>query len=81
MDAERLSVVIPALNEVRGIAAALQALEPLRRRGHEVIVADGGSADGTPQLARALCDRVIEAPRGSCSSASGRRRLYGEDLA
>ncbi len=33
MDA-RLSIVIPALNEAQGIAAALQALAPLRASGH-----------------------------------------------
>lgn len=64
MDAQRLSVVVPALNEAAGIAACLGALAPLRARGHEVIVADGGSADGTPQRAAPLADRVIVAPRG-----------------
>jgi rSAM/selenodomain-associated transferase 2 len=62
--AQRLSVVVPALNEAAGIRAALQALGPLRTRGHEVIVVDGGSGDGTAELARALCDRVLCAPRG-----------------
>jgi rSAM/selenodomain-associated transferase 2 len=59
LDAERLSIVIPALNEAAGIQGALQALAPLRRRGHEVIVVDGGSNDGTPQLAVELCDRLV----------------------
>lgn len=36
----------------------------MRARGHEVIVADGGSTDATAVLAEPLCDRVIEAPRG-----------------
>jgi rSAM/selenodomain-associated transferase 2 len=29
-----------------------------------VVVADGGSQDGTPMLARTLADRVVKAPRG-----------------
>jgi rSAM/selenodomain-associated transferase 2 len=62
--AQRLSVIVPALNEARGIRAALEALAPLRARGHEVIVADGGSTDGTAQLALGLCDQVLDAPRG-----------------
>jgi len=62
--AQRLSVVIPALNEARGIRAALEALAPLRARGHEVIVADGGSTDGTVQLASGFCTQVLNAPRG-----------------
>jgi rSAM/selenodomain-associated transferase 2 len=61
---QRLSVVVPTLNEAAGIEACLAALAPLRARGHEVIVADGGSTDGTARLAAPLADRVIEAPRG-----------------
>jgi rSAM/selenodomain-associated transferase 2 len=64
LGAQRLSVVVPALNEALGIRAVLEALAPLRARGHEVIVVDGGSSDGTPELARGLCDRVLSAPRG-----------------
>ncbi|HEX9182453.1 MAG TPA: TIGR04283 family arsenosugar biosynthesis glycosyltransferase [Burkholderiales bacterium] len=60
----RLSVVVPTLNEAAGIEACLAALAPLRARGHEVIVADGGSRDGTARLAAPLADRVLEAPRG-----------------
>jgi rSAM/selenodomain-associated transferase 2 len=60
----RLSIVLPVLNEAAIIVAALQALEPLRRRGAEVIVVDGGSHDGTPQLATPLADRFIATTRG-----------------
>jgi rSAM/selenodomain-associated transferase 2 len=59
-----LSIVIPTLNEAAGIAAALEALAPLRARGAEVIVVDGGSRDGTTDVARPLADFVIAAPRG-----------------
>ena len=59
-----LSIVIPVLNEAAGIEAALTRLDTLRGRGVEVVVADGGSSDGTPALAAPLCDRAIEAPRG-----------------
>jgi rSAM/selenodomain-associated transferase 2 len=62
--AQRLTVVVPALNEAAGIARCLGALAPLRARGHEVIVVDGGSSDGTPQLVAPLADRVLAAPRG-----------------
>ena len=59
-----LSIIMPVLNEANGIVAALDALQPLRARGVEVIVADGGSNDGTPGLARPFADRVLSAPRG-----------------
>jgi rSAM/selenodomain-associated transferase 2 len=61
---QRLTVVVPALNEAAGIRRCLERLAPLRARGHEVIVADGGSSDGTQALAAPLADRVIAAPRG-----------------
>jgi rSAM/selenodomain-associated transferase 2 len=59
-----LTIVMPVLDEAAGIEAALRALSPLRQRGAEVIVVDGGSGDGTLELARPLADRVLSAPRG-----------------
>jgi rSAM/selenodomain-associated transferase 2 len=59
-----LSIVMPVLNEAAEIKAALHALAPYRARGIEVIVVDGGSNDGTEQLARPLADQVLTAPRG-----------------
>ncbi len=63
----RLSIVMPVLNEAATIEAALEALAPYRARGVEVIVADGGSSDGTGDLARRLADQVLSAPRGRAS--------------
>ena len=60
----RLSIVMPVLNEAAGIVATLEALAPLRTRGAEVIVVDGGSSDDTPELARPLADRVLASSRG-----------------
>jgi rSAM/selenodomain-associated transferase 2 len=59
-----LSVIMPVLDEEAEIVAALTALAPLRRRGVEVVVADGGSRDATVALARPLCDHLVAAPRG-----------------
>ena len=59
-----LSIVIPALNESSVIADLLASLAPLRARGVEVVVVDGGSADGTVEAAGPGADRVIVAPRG-----------------
>jgi rSAM/selenodomain-associated transferase 2 len=59
-----LSVVVPVLNEAAAIEGTLRSLAPLRARGAEVIVADGGSSDTTVTCARALADRVLDAARG-----------------
>ncbi|KAB2308268.1 glycosyltransferase [Betaproteobacteria bacterium SCN2] len=59
-----LSIVMPALNEAQHISAPLQALQAFRKEAVEIIVADGGSEDGTAAVAAALADKVIAAPRG-----------------
>ena len=60
----KLSIIMPVLDEAAEIEAALAALAPLRARGVEVIVADGGSGDDTLALARPLADCVVTAARG-----------------
>jgi rSAM/selenodomain-associated transferase 2 len=77
----KLSIVIPVLDEAGGIEAALRALAPLRGRGCEVIVADGGSADATPALAEPLCDRVVSSARGrGVQMNAGARHATGDAL-
>jgi rSAM/selenodomain-associated transferase 2 len=71
----KLSIVIPALDEAAIIRRALEALLPLRVRGHEVIVVDGGSSDGTAEIARLLCDRVVAAPGGRAAQMNAGARL------
>jgi rSAM/selenodomain-associated transferase 2 len=46
-----LSIVVPTLNEAPRISSLLERLERTQGVG-EVIVADGGSTDGTPELVR-----------------------------
>ncbi|MDN5872443.1 MAG: TIGR04283 family arsenosugar biosynthesis glycosyltransferase [Nitrococcus sp.] len=59
-----ISIIIPALDEAATIAATLRELQPLRKRGHEVIVVDGGSRDDTRCVAAGFADQVLVAPRG-----------------
>jgi len=63
-ETRQLSVIIPALNEAAAITATLQVLQPLRARGHQVIVVDGGSSDQTVELSRPLADGVLQARAG-----------------
>ncbi|HEX9432520.1 MAG TPA: TIGR04283 family arsenosugar biosynthesis glycosyltransferase [Burkholderiales bacterium] len=79
--ASRLAIVIPTLNEAAGIRAALEALAPLRARGHEVIVVDGGSEDATMALALPLATHVVKAPRGrALQMNAGARAARGDAL-
>jgi rSAM/selenodomain-associated transferase 2 len=59
-----LAIVIPVLDEAPRIGELLRELQPLRQAGVELVVADGGSRDGTPEIAAAFADAVIDAPRG-----------------
>lgn len=60
----QLSIIIPTLDEAECVVALLQQLQPLRTRGHEVILVDGGSRDATVALAEPLVDKLLVAPAG-----------------
>lgn len=56
-----LSVVIPALNAARTLPATLTSLGPW---ADQIVVVDGGSTDGTADVAVRLGARIVAAPRG-----------------
>ena len=61
MPSLRAAVVVPTLNEELELR---RTLPPALAAADEVVVADGGSADGTVAVARALGARVIVGPAG-----------------
>ncbi|HVO88832.1 MAG TPA: TIGR04283 family arsenosugar biosynthesis glycosyltransferase, partial [Casimicrobiaceae bacterium] len=76
-----ISIVMPVLDEATTIVAALEALQPLRRAGHEVIVVDGGSRDATCSLAESRADDVAVTPRGrALQMNAGAARARGDAL-
>jgi rSAM/selenodomain-associated transferase 2 len=78
MNATTISIVVPTLEEERTLAATLA---PLREpEVLEVIVADGGSRDGTREVAARFADRVIEAPRGRAAQMNAGAKLARGDV-
>lgn len=76
----RISAIIPAWNEALTIADAIDAA---RTVADEIIVADGGSPDGTAERAAAAGALVVQAPKGrgqqlraGAASASGDVLLF-----
>ena len=73
------SVIIPTLNEGQRIAETVRMA--LDTGVSEVIVADGGSADGTRREARSAGARVVKAPAGRGPQLNtGARAATGETL-
>lgn len=56
--ARRISVVLPAYNEIPGIASAVEAFRKLPEVD-EVLVVDNNSTDGTGELAQKMGARVV----------------------
>ncbi|MBC7203085.1 MAG: TIGR04283 family arsenosugar biosynthesis glycosyltransferase [Pusillimonas sp.] len=59
--------MVPTLNEASDIVGTLWALEPLRKRGVEIIVVDGNSKDATAKLAASHADLVVNSCPGRAS--------------
>lgn len=77
--ADRISIIIPTLNEAAGITTALDSAN----RGHdvEVIVVDGGSSDGTVDVASSHTARVLTSPPGRARQMNaGAAEATGEFL-
>jgi rSAM/selenodomain-associated transferase 2 len=81
MQAPRISLIIPCLDEGAIVAAALGRLQPLRQSGVELILVDGGSRDDTPQQALGLVDLLLGSPPGRARQMNaGARAARGEVL-
>jgi rSAM/selenodomain-associated transferase 2 len=59
----RISAVVPTLNEADNLVRCLDSLKH-RTALSEIIVADGGSSDGTPAIAANLGARLVESLKG-----------------
>jgi len=76
----QVSIIVPVFNEAALIRPFLQHLRE-RAPEAEIIVADGGSSDGTDRLAAGFCDRLVESDRGRGRQMNtGARAARGEIL-
>lgn len=78
-----ISIIIPTLNEISVIEGTLKRIRAIKNQKFEVIVSDGGSKDGTIEIARKSADKVIvysDAKRQNISMArnSGAKESHGE---
>ena len=76
----KISIIVPVLDEAATIESAMEALQPLRARGHEVIVVDGGSHDATIRLVGDAADRILEAPRGRAEQMNAGAQAASGDV-
>ncbi len=61
---QKVSIIIPALNEAGSLEATLQLMQSWRKAGHELILVDGGSDDATATIAAPLVDQVLKSDPG-----------------
>lgn len=76
----RLTVVIPTLNEAHYLPCLLAALTSQTRPPDEVIVADAGSTDGTPDIARQQGAAVVPGGMPAVGRNAGARAAQGDLL-
>lgn len=77
----KLSFILPTLNEANVVQEQLMRLQLFREAGHEVILVDGGSSDGTVRLATGLVDQLlVTAPGRSLQMNAGAASATGELL-
>jgi rSAM/selenodomain-associated transferase 2 len=75
-----LSIIVPCLNEASIIGDALERLQPMRARGAELIVVDGGSRDDSVARAQSLADRVLVARRGRALQMNAGAQVARRDI-
>lgn len=76
----KLSIIIPCINEAENITSTLEQLQQARKRGHEVILSDGGSTDNTLKLADSLIDHCIHSKPGRALQMNSAAKYASGDV-
>jgi rSAM/selenodomain-associated transferase 2 len=75
-----VSIIVPVLNEAPLLRPFLAHLRE-RATGAEIIVADGGSSDGTVELALESCEQLVASERNrAIQMNAGARAAHGDIL-
>jgi rSAM/selenodomain-associated transferase 2 len=77
----KLAIIVPILNELEGLPDLLSNLLPYQRKGCEVLLVDGGSQDGSANLAECAGFTVLTTQRGRARQMNaGVRATHGDIL-
>ena len=80
MNTNKLSIIIPCLSEEKNIRETLLPLQNLRQRGHEIILADGGSTDNTTNISANLYDQLITCKKGRAHQMNSGAKLSSNEI-
>ena len=61
---DKLSIIVPVYREGTALQERLLQLQPMRARGHELILVNGDGDDDGPARCAALVDKILVSPRG-----------------
>jgi rSAM/selenodomain-associated transferase 2 len=74
----KISIIIPVLNEAFTIAQVISTAR--NAENLEIIVVDGGSSDGTVEIAKSLSDRVISTTPGRATQMNAGAAVSTGDI-
>ncbi len=78
---DKLSVIVPVYREGASLQEQLLQLQPVRARGHEVVLVNGDRDDDGPARCASLVDRMLVSPPGRARQMNaGAREASGDVL-
>jgi rSAM/selenodomain-associated transferase 2 len=75
-----LSFIIPVYNEADSLVPLMTQISRLEHAGHEVIVVDGGSTDGSREQLGAVCQKIVSVGKGRARQMNAGVRQASADV-